>query len=387
MPAVALGRRASTLLADEPAQRVRLLPLLGHALRESGDLAEADAVLADATELARSLGDEPSELRAAVERGHLSHMLGTQSADELRATAERAIAAFDTNEDLSDAWQLMGTARLRERDRVGQLDALLRAREHAIASGDVLRQISAWNEVGGCMLFGPTPLAECAEFAEAELAWAREHDLPAVEADALLAGPYVDARLGDFATGREKLERSKAICRELGIAYGLAEAGMAGGELEVLAGDLAAAERELREAMDVAAGMEAAHYMAVYRVRLARVLHEQGRHEDAAAALEEARPLQEGMPWWKSGQARVLAARGQLEEAVALAHEAAAQESGDQDPTSVALTLVDLAEVLVAAGNRAGAEAALGQAVALNESKGNIVAAHQCRERLTALQR
>ena len=182
----------------------------------------------------------------------------------------------------------MGTARLSERDRVGQLEALLRAREYAIASGDMLRQISAWNEVGGCMLFGPTPLAEVrGSSSRTELAWAREHDLPAVEADALLGGPYVDARRGDFARAREKLERSKAICRELGIAYGLAEAGMAGSELEVLAGDLPAAERELREAIDIAAGHGGRHYIGVYQVRLARVLHDQGRHEDAAAELEE----------------------------------------------------------------------------------------------------
>jgi class 3 adenylate cyclase/tetratricopeptide (TPR) repeat protein len=385
VPAVALAQRASALLAAEPAQRVRLLPLLGHALRECGELAEADAVLGEAIELAQSLGDELNELRAAVERGHLAHMLGTESAEELRATAERAIAVFDTHEDLSDAWQLIGTARLRERDRIGQLEALLQAREYAIASGDILRQISAWNEVGGCMLFGPTPLAECAEFIGAELEWARERDLPAVEADALLSGPYVDARLGDFATAREKLERSKLICRELGIAYGLAEAGMAGSEMEVLAGDLPAAERELREAMDVAAGMEAAHYTAVYQVRLARVLHEQGRHEEAAVLLDEAKPLQAQNPWWKSGWARVLAARGEVEEAVALGREAAEQESGDQDPTSVALTLVDMSEVLLAAGDHGAAEAALTEAVALNERKGNVVAAQRCRERLAAL--
>ena len=70
----------------------------------------------------------------------------------------------------------------------GQLEALVRAREHAIAAGGIRRQI---------------------------------------EADALLMGPYVDARLGDFDLGREKLEPSKEICRELGIAYGLAEAHMA----------------------------------------------------------------------------------------------------------------------------------------------------------------
>ena len=309
-------------------------------------------------------------------------MLGTASADEMRVIAERAIAVSSTNEDLSDAWQLMGTARLSERDRVGQLEALLLAREYAIACGDILRQISAWNEVGGCMLFGPTPLDEVGQFVEDELVWAREHDLPAVEADALLGGPYVDARRGDFARGREKLERSKAICRDLGIVYGLAEAGMAGSELEVLAGDLPAAERELREAIDIVKGMEAVHYIGVYQVRLARVLHDQGRHEDAAAELEESRPLQAPAPRWKSGWARVLAARGELAEAVALAREAAAQEGGDQDPTSVALALVDLAEVLIAAGDPAGADGALGEAIALNEQKGNVIAAQQCRERL-----
>jgi class 3 adenylate cyclase/tetratricopeptide (TPR) repeat protein len=382
VPAAGLARRAGTLLVEEPAARVRVLPLLGHALRETGALAEADAVLAEAIALARTLRDEQSELRAAVERGHLAHMLGTASAEEMRETAERALAVFETDADLSDAWQLMATSRLRDRNRTAQLTALLRAREHAIASGDILRQVSAWNEVGGCMLFGPTPLSEVSAFVEDELAWAREHGIPAVEADALLGVAYVAPRRGDFDLGRDNLERSKAICREFGIAYGLAEAGMAGGELEVLAGDLPAAERELREAMDVAADMEAAHYVAVYQVRLARVVHEQGRHEEAATLLDAAKPLQAAMPWWKSGQARVLAARGELDEAVALAREAAAQESGDEDPTSVALTLVDLSEVLITAGDRAGAEAALTEAIALNERKGNVIAAQRCRERL-----
>jgi hypothetical protein len=39
--------------------------------------------------------------------------------------------------------------------------------------------------------------------------------------------------------------------------------------------------------------------------------------------------------------------------------EAAAQEAGNDDITAVAQTLVDASEVLVAEGDRAGAEAAL----------------------------
>ena len=312
-------------------------------------------------------------------------MRGTGDADDLRRIAQRSIDTFRTDADLADAWELMGTARLRARDRAGQLEALLRAREHAVASGDLRRQIEAWNQLGGSMLFGRTPLVDVKEFVEEQLAWARERGLPALEADALLGGPYVDARLGDFELGREKLERSKAICRELGIAYGLAEAHMAGAELEVLADDLSAAERELRDAISVAADMEADHYVAMYRLRLARVLLDQGRHEDAAGELDDAAVLYADRPEWRTSRARILAAEGRLDEAVVLAQEAAELDFERDNLTQWALKLVDLAEVLQAAGDRAGAEAALEQAIGLNDEKGNVVAARQCRERLRRL--
>lgn len=380
--AVSLLSRAESLLAHAPAERVTLLPDLARALQDRGSLPAADEMFAEAIRVADDLGDERARIRAEVGRGRLAHMLGTAEAGELRVIAERALATFDDDGDLADAWQLMGTAHLRARDRAAQLDALRRGREHAIASGDVRRQIDAWNEVGGSMIFGRTPLAECKEFIEAELAWAEERGLPAVEADALLGGPYIHARRGDFELGRSMLQRSKTICRELGLAYGLCEAGMAGSELETLAGDLDAAARELREALDVAAGMGAAHYVALYQVRLSRVLNELGRHDEAEALLDAAAPLYGSTPWWKSNQARVLAARGELERAVTLADEALAQERGSDDITAAAHTLVDVSEVFRAAGDGARSEAVLREAIALNEEKGNVVAAQQARERL-----
>ena len=383
--ATGLLRRANELLAGEPTERAAMLTDLGRALRAAGSLLEAERHFDDAIEEARSVADELAELRATVERGHLMFMRGTGDAEDLRRIAQRAIDLFRTDADLADAWELMGTARLRARDRAGQLEALLQAREHAVASGDVRRQIQAWNEVGGSMLFGRTPLAEVKEFLEAELVWAHEQGLPALEADALLGGPYVDARLGDFALGRDKLERSKAICRELGIAYGLAEAHMAGAELEVLAGDLPAAERELREAIGVATGMDADHYVAMYRLRLARVLLDQGRPDDAAAELDGAAALYDERPEWMVSKARILATQGRLDEAVALAREAAELDFERDNLTISALKLVDLSEVLRAAGDRSGAEAALEQAIGLNDEKGNVVAARQCRERLENL--
>jgi class 3 adenylate cyclase/tetratricopeptide (TPR) repeat protein len=384
-PAVALLTRADALLAHAPAERVTLLPELARALQDSGALTTAEDLLVEAIRLAGEVGDRRAELRAEIGRGRLSHMLGTADAEELRAVAERAIASLDDDADLADAWQLMGVACLRAGDRTAQLDALLHGREHAIVSGDLRRQIDAWNEVGGAMIFGRTPLAECQEFIDAELAWAEEQGLPAVEADALLGGPYIHARRGSFEPAREMLRRSKAICRELGLAYGLCEAGMAGSELEKLAGDLSAAERELREAIDVAAGMEAAHYVALYQVRLSRILSDQGRYDDAAALLDEAAERYGTTASWKSSRARVLAARGELDQAIALADDAVAQEAGSDDITAAARTLVDVSEVFRAAGDRARAASVLADAIALDEAKGNLVSAQRARERLASL--
>ena len=279
----------------------------------------------------------------------------------------------------------MGIAELEARRREAQLAALLRGREHAIASGDVRRQIEAWNEVGGAMIFGRTPVREALAFVEEELAWARERGLPAVEADALLGGPYLYARLGQFDEARGRLERSKAICRELGIAYGLAEAHMAGSEMEILAEDAAAAERELRDAVAVAEEMGASRYVALYRARLAHVLAVLGRDDDALAELEGSRELFGDAPKWKVTHARVLARRGRTAEAVDIAREAAAFMEGNDDVTAHAEILVDLAEVLREHGDATGAAHALADALALHEGKGNLVAAEQCRRRLAAL--
>jgi class 3 adenylate cyclase/tetratricopeptide (TPR) repeat protein len=386
--AASLLERACRLLTVEPPERTAFLFELGRALRGTGALEAADAALAEAIEDARRHRDEPAELRAEMERAHVAFMRTEPNADALRDTARRAIAVFESissDADLADAWQLMGLAELTARDRGAQLVALRRARNHALASGDMRRQIEAWNEVGGSMLFGRTPVEEVLAFIDEELTWAHEHGLAAVEADALLGGPYLYARLGRFDEARERLERSKAICRELGIAYGLAEAHMAGAAMEMLAGDAHAAEGELRDAIRVASDMHASRYVALYRARIAHVLVSQGRDEDALAELEQARDLYGETEVWKTGRARVLARRGETHEAVTLAREAVASMADNDDITSRAERLVDLAEVLRAHADLVGAADALAEAVALHDEKGNLLPAERCRRLLATI--
>ncbi len=157
---------------------------------------------------------------------------------------------------------------------------------------------------------------------------------------------------------------------------------MAGGQLEMLADDPAAAEHELREAIRLAIDMGAARYVALYRVRIAHVLIAQGRYEDASGELEQAADLYSGTGIWKTAHARVLAARGETEAAVELASEAAQEIAANDDLTTNAETLVDLAEVRRAAGDGPGAANALADAIALHQEKGNVVAAERCRKRL-----
>ena len=384
--AVSLLERASHLLEVDPREHAGLLPDLGRALRDSGAVDEAGAVLTDAIADARRNGDEAAELKAEIELVSVKFMQEPSSPDGVREVAQRAIEYFGAAGDhahLADAWQLMGVAELAAQDRGAQLRAVLEARRHAIESGDLRRQIEAWNEVGGAMLFGRTPVTEVLAFLDQEIEWGREHGLVAIEADALLGGPYLDSRLGRFDVARDKLERSKAICREFGIAYGLAEAHIAGAEMEELAGDLMAAERETREAIRLGTEMGASRYVAMYRTDLASLLLDQGgRDVEAAAELELAREHGGYAPRWKSNRARALARAGRIDEALDEARAAAAAMTGNDNLSAHAGVLVDLAEVLRASGDPDGAAEALALAIRLHEEKGNVLNAEQCRRLL-----
>ncbi|MBI3370032.1 MAG: AAA family ATPase [Burkholderiales bacterium] len=382
-----LARAARLIEGHEPGH-AGLLCALAAAHRLSGALDAAEQCAEQAITASRQARDGLNEQRAQIELAHTQSVRSRVASAHLRDVAERAIAVFEqhaSEADLADAWQLMGMAELAAGDRRAQLRALQRGRAHAIASGDLRRQIHAWNEVGGSMLFGRTPVDEVLSFLDDELAWAREHGLAAVEADALLGGPYLRARLGHFDEARAQLERSKALWRELGLRYELSEAHSAGAHMALLAGAPAAAERELHAAIDIVAGMGSARYEALYRLRLAHVLVDQGRDDEARAELERLRERVGDLPGWKMAQARLLARDQRGERAIALAREAAQALAESDDLTARAGMLTHLAEVLHAAGDSAGAAQALAQAVALHEDKGNLLPAQRCREHLATM--
>ena len=125
-------------------------------------------------------------------------------------------------------------------------------------------------------------------------------------------------------------------------------------------------------------------YSAYVRAQLARVVYEQGRADEALELLEQAE--QEGTGenirfqlQWRTARARVLAGRGETVEAARLAREAVEIMAATDNINAHADALVELAEVLRAGGDEAEAAAALEEAAALYEEKGNVLCADRAR--------
>jgi tetratricopeptide (TPR) repeat protein len=124
---------------------------------------------------------------------------------------------------------------------------------------------------------------------------------------------------------------------------------------------------------------------------LAGVLAEQGRLDEADEYLAVARETipaidASGNTQLKISTARVLARRGEVEEAVRLAAEAAALIEGTQELFNTPDMLMWQAEVLELAGRVGDAKAALTKAVDAAAHKGDVVDVARATERLAALE-
>ena len=124
---------------------------------------------------------------------------------------------------------------------------------------------------------------------------------------------------------------------------------------------------------------------------LAGVLAQQGRLDEADEHLAVARETIQkidvsGRSQLQISTARVLAHRGELEEAVRLAAEAAALIDGTQELLNMPEMLMWQAEVLELAGRPEDAKKALGKAADVAARKGSSSTLRWATERLAALE-
>src|SRR5919197_3399338 len=374
-----LLERAAALLEPDDPERLTLLPDLGEALVDTVDFARAEEVLRDA----EAAGDE-----RLAEEARLSLLLvrffGADPeswAGEVERETARAIPIFEAAGDdraLAKAWRLLAsvhgrTCRFEEEAKAGH-----QAMEHARRAGDRRQELRSAAGLAMSRVYGPTPVPDALAECERVLEEARGDR----RAEGLVLGSLarLHALAGDFERARDAYRRARAVLEDLGSNVLAASLSLDSHRVELLAGDPAAAERELRRDYDALDRMGEKYLLSTIAGLLAQVLCAQGRYDEAnemcmITASVAAEDDAQSQALWRSVRAKVLARRPEdAEHAVPLAREAVEIRRSNDAVAWQADALVDLAETLAATGDEAEAERALAEAAALYELKGSSVA-------------
>jgi len=182
---------------------------------------------------------------------------------------------------------------------------------------------------------------------------------------------------GDFVRARDLYRTARALLEDLGAVVLAATVSLTSGPVELLAGDVEAAERELRRDYECFVELGELYNRPTVAGLLAQALYAQGRVEEAeelvtAAAEIAAEDDIDAQTLWRSVKAKILADRDEIEEAVCLGREAVSLVGSTDDVYARTQALLDLAQVLESAGAD-GAVAALVQARDLCRLKGVTV--------------
>ncbi len=386
--AAGLLSRAADLLPKGDPSRVQLLPEIAEVLTQSGALRDAELVLKEAIDAARTLGDSRSEALAVVRLTWLG--LHTQRfALNIDALPEldRAISTFEELGDdggLAEGLTLAGSIEFWS-GRAGQaVQAADRAIWHARRTNDARREYEAlrWRSAAEC--YGPSPADQAAIGFEALMLGAAAHHGGLRTA---ITGfrAQMEAMRGNAEIARELVETAKAWARDFGLQMFYASNVLrTAGYIAMLGGEVERAEQDLREAVDILRHIGDPGHLSSVAPQLADVLQAQGHLEEALALTEEAERASlsgdiDAQIGWRRVRSKILSRQGHLVEGVQLATEAVdlARRTDYFDLRGMAC--LDLAEVLQSAGHGDGAIPVLHEAIEMFEMKGNVVMAARAR--------
>jgi class 3 adenylate cyclase/tetratricopeptide (TPR) repeat protein len=390
--AAGLLSRATALLAEDDSARVVLLPDLGRALMERGELDQAETVIEAAIEGAAAVGDRRTGAYALLERIRLRATLKPEGwAEEARREARNLMPLFEELADdrgLARAWGLLGATLRHWCQLESSEEASQRAVVLARRAGDEQEAAANLGVYLLANLDGPVPAGEAVRRCEQVLATSGGRRRVEGQVQFILAG--LRAMQGDFDEARRLLARSASILEELGTRLLAAELSRVHGEIELLADDPAAAERELRRGHETLGRMAEGTNRSLLAALLARAMLAQGRGDEAGRLLEEtagqiATDDFAARIAWGAARSRLLAEQDRVEEAETLGG-MVVELARDTDAVGLhAVALLDLATVLARAGRPEEAAALADQARALAEGKGNVVLAGRAQRLLIGL--
>jgi tetratricopeptide (TPR) repeat protein len=382
-----LLRRATSLLTSDRRLRSQLLTELGIARRASDDSLGAVRVFEQAIAESLEAGDTSAEARARIELeySNLRQEPG-RVADHLLEAVSRGIPIFEKSGDeraLGRAWLFAGWIRGgRRANHAAWLDAAERARVHYRAARWTTS--SCVGEIAAALYWGPTSVAQAVFRCEQLLQEESANRTGSAYLEVFLGG--LAAQEGDFQRARTLVRSAWATLDDAGYREGvLTYCATVLGEVELLAGEPRSAVEVLDALCAELAERGATSQLASRASDLAEALSLQGRDEDAEGWTEVAERYAApddvtAQMMWRSVRAKLLARRGELQEAEEIALEAVRLSDRTDDLNRRAKTYWDLSDVLAMAGRGDGATEALERAARLFEEKGNRVAFARARD-------
>jgi tetratricopeptide (TPR) repeat protein len=389
MPAAANLLMRTLALHPEPgdARRLELIPDLAFALLEVGDFAMAQEVIREASDSATASRDRRQQAQVLVLGLWLQLFTDPEGwAEEAQRGAARAIEMFEGLDDergLAKAWSLLGVFHLFTCRFGSAEEAWDHAATHAAAAGDERERLEALSWIPLVVWGGPTPVEAAIRRCDDVLAQS-SGDRKAM-ATALFTSAKFEAMRGARAEARERRARAQTLLEDIALTVWLAGPfTQMSAWVDILAGDLEAAEAQLRWGVDTLRELGEFAWLPTVAGILAEAVYLQGRYDETDEIVtmgEETAGSEDAysQALLRSVRAKSLARRGRVGEAEALAREAIAFV----DPTDFlfmqAFARASLGEVLLLAGPGNGAAAELEAAARIAEAKGFVVGAQQTR--------
>jgi tetratricopeptide (TPR) repeat protein len=396
MPAsVNLLSRAAALYSEDDPDRLRLLPDLAFAFLETGDFARMQEVVEETTRAATTSGDLTLQAQSLVLRLWMRVFTDPEGwAEQAFREANRAISIFEAEHDergLAKGWSLLGLVHLLTCQFGTSELEWERAAAHAHAAGDEREELEYLSWVPLVVWGGPTPVEEGIRKCQGILE--RSAGDRKAMSTALFVMGKLEAMRGGFDEARELIARARSILEEIALPVWMSgPLTQMHGWVEILGGDPAAAEPELRKGAETLREIGEYSWLSTVVGILAEALYEQGREEEAeefvrlteeTAGSEDA--YSQGL--LRSIRAKLLAARGEWGAAERLSREAVAIVEPTDFLFLKAFTLESLGAVLQMAGRADEAEAVLAEAIRVCDQKGFTVGVERARKLMTATPR
>jgi tetratricopeptide (TPR) repeat protein len=315
---------------------------------------------------------------------------GNWSEETLRLSDETIplLQGMAAHDELAKAWRLIALTH-QIAGRLGPAaDAIARVIEHARQAGNQRLVARSGLGLSFSALYGPTPAPQAIERCERILA----DGLVDRQVESLIQCKVAQlhAMTGNFDAARALLRRGRAVLRELGQGVHAASTALDLVVVEMLAGDLPTAEREVRADHAFLEQRGETFYLSTMTAMLALVVRNQGRDDEAlqltrAAEQSAADDDVDAQIRWRSTRAPIIARAGALGEAETLATAAVTMARQTEEPVLLAYALSELAAVLAYAQRTAEAHHAYAEAVDLFSAKGDCVSAARVQDRLAGL--